>query len=186
MTDAMRRVWKEMIAGQSAEADKLVAIETELQGMGYENFTNSAKLYEHLGVTHENWNRKVDVLVKRGLPEATGEEFKLAAEDADGSTVSDLFQTDRQDGENYHRAVYYLRLKVLRRPDGLVDILLAVFYAKTSRLLEEGHQAISGPRANTVFRDYARLSAQQEWKYEVESMIEKRSLPDAPKMDQSK
>ncbi|CAE7831389.1 unnamed protein product [Symbiodinium microadriaticum] len=111
----------------------------------------------------------VDAWVEAGLPQSKAREFKLAAETEEGDSCSEMFEkTTSHEGGKHERKLHYLRIQVLQRTDGLLDILFAVHIATAYLdMTAPNFKQATGPVANNCFKKYMRLSSASSWKEEV-------------------
>ncbi|CAE7541883.1 unnamed protein product [Symbiodinium sp. CCMP2592] len=161
--------WKRLIASSDADETALETVQEKLEGYGYFDFTDDlTKLVEKRGVSKKNWHEMVDAWVEAGLPPSKASEFKLAAETEEGDSCSEMFEkTTSHDGVHV-RKLHYLRIQVLQRVDGLLDILFAVHIATAYLdMTAPNFKKATGPVANNYFKKYMRLSSASSWKEEV-------------------
>ena len=121
--------WKRLIASSDADETALEKVQEKLETYGHFDFTDDlTKLVEKRGVSKKNWHEMVDAWVEAGLPQSKASEFKLAAETEEGDSCSEMFEkTTSHEGGLHERKLHYLRIQVLQRTDGLLDILFAVY-----------------------------------------------------------
>ena len=162
--------WKRLIASSDADETALEKVQEKLETYGYFDFTDDlTKLVEKRGVSKKNWHEMVDAWVEAGLPQSKAREFKLAAETEEGDSCSEMFEkTTSHEGGLHERKLHYLRIQVLQRTDGLLDILFAVHIVTAYLdMTAPNFKQATGPVANNCFKKYMRLSSASSWKEEV-------------------